>query len=297
MTTHKFGTLVSMKSVNVLLILILLVSVSLVLEIERALATDKVEEVTVHSTSTSVEPVADNSEEYVRTFFKDTPVLIDIARCESKFRQFTDSGAVFRGGQDGGMIGIFQFNENYHKADAAMLGFNLETVSGNSAYAKYLYTERGTDPWIASYSCWSNSSEQEKEGAFLYTLGSSDDVILEVQKLLNAKGYTVAVQGPGSRGNETRVFGSLTRAALRKFQCNVMNICNGSEYTNAYGLLDEKTYDALKKYVPKYKDTVSRSNETTQIDTPTNDQLLEQIRSLVAQIKMLQSILDARRAI
>ena len=34
----------------------------------------------------------------VREYFADIPVMIEIARCESKFRQFADSGNVLRGG-------------------------------------------------------------------------------------------------------------------------------------------------------------------------------------------------------
>jgi hypothetical protein len=83
----------------------------------------------------------------VRTYFADTPVMIEIARCESKFRQFTDAGNVFYGGAGGGMVGIFQFFESIHKAPALALGFDLATVEGNLGYAKHLYSEQGTTPW------------------------------------------------------------------------------------------------------------------------------------------------------
>lgn len=83
-------------------------------------------------------------EKRVREYFVDVPVMIEIARCESKFRQFTDSGAVLR---SQGMIGVFQFFESVHIAPALKLGFDLETVEGNLKYARHVYTQSGSTPW------------------------------------------------------------------------------------------------------------------------------------------------------
>ena len=90
----------------------------------------------------------------VRAYFKDVPVMIEIARCESKFRQFTDSGNVLRGGASGGMIGIFQFFESVHTVPAKNLGFDLATVDGNLGYARHLYDAQGTTPWDPAKDCW-----------------------------------------------------------------------------------------------------------------------------------------------
>lgn len=90
-------------------------------------------------------------EETVRTYFKDTPVMIEIARCESKFRQFTDSGVPLR---SAGMIGVFQFFESIHAPIAKAKGFDLATLDGNLGYAKYLYDTEGTTPWSGSTYCW-----------------------------------------------------------------------------------------------------------------------------------------------
>lgn len=51
----------------------------------------------------------------------------------------------------------------------------------------------------------------------LYTGVSGADV-KNLQKILNQIGFTVAVSGPGSPGNETEKFGALTRSALARFQ-------------------------------------------------------------------------------
>lgn len=86
-------------------------------------------------------------EELVRVAFTDAPVMVEIARCESKFRQFTDSGAVFYGGVDKDMVGIFQFYEAVHRERANILGFDLTTVEGNIGFARHLYDEAGVTPW------------------------------------------------------------------------------------------------------------------------------------------------------
>ena len=93
-------------------------------------------------------------ESRVREYFEDTPVMIEIARCESKFRQFTDSGNVLRGGSSGGMIGVFQFFESIHAEYAKELGFDIATLEGNLGYAKHVYETEGAVPWNSAKACW-----------------------------------------------------------------------------------------------------------------------------------------------
>jgi hypothetical protein len=93
-------------------------------------------------------------EETVREYFADIPVMIEIARCESKFRQFTDSGNVMRGGVGRQMVGVFQFFDRYHVGPANALGFDIETVAGNLAYARHLYNLESTAPWNSARTCW-----------------------------------------------------------------------------------------------------------------------------------------------
>ncbi|TSC88940.1 MAG: DNA topoisomerase IV subunit A [Parcubacteria group bacterium Gr01-1014_2] len=50
------------------------------------------------------------------------------------------------------------------------------------------------------------------------TIGSSGEDVKALQKFLNAAGFKIANSGPGSPGNETSLFGSLTRTALAKWQ-------------------------------------------------------------------------------
>ena len=93
-------------------------------------------------------------ENYVRDYFAETPVLAEIARCESNFRQVGKDGQVLRGTVDRSDVGLMQVNEYYHGQKAEDLGFDLTTVNGNLAYAKYLYDKEGTTPWNASGKCW-----------------------------------------------------------------------------------------------------------------------------------------------
>jgi hypothetical protein len=107
---------------------------------------------TVTATTTPIKVAWENQvavEKRVRELFADAPVMIEIARCESKFRQFTDSGNLLRGGGSTGMIGVFQFYEAIHAAPALALGFNLATLEGNLGYARHLYTAEGTRPWAS----------------------------------------------------------------------------------------------------------------------------------------------------
>ncbi len=99
----------------------------------------------------------------VREYYSDTPLLAEIARCESSFRQYSEDGKVLRGRVNGSDIGLMQVNEYYHGEPAKKLGFDIYTVDGNLAYAKWLYTREGGQPWKASSPCWSktiNSSSQ-----------------------------------------------------------------------------------------------------------------------------------------
>lgn len=98
-------------------------------------------------------PKAQTVHEYVSSYFADIPVMVDIAGCESKFRQFDKNGNVLRGDvpQD---VGVMQVNEYYHGKEAANLGIDLYTIEGNVEFARYLYEKEGTTPWLSSSKCW-----------------------------------------------------------------------------------------------------------------------------------------------
>jgi len=95
------------------------------------------------------------TQERVRTYFKDLPVMAEIARCESHFKQVDQAtGDVIRGRVNANDLGVMQINETYHARTARALGLDLYSLEGNLAYARYLYEREGTAPWNASRHCW-----------------------------------------------------------------------------------------------------------------------------------------------
>jgi hypothetical protein len=93
-------------------------------------------------------------EEYVRNYFSDIPVMIEIAKCESRFRQHDENGGVLRGEENPLDRGVMQINEKYHNENSDKLGYDLLTLEGNTAYARALFEKYGVKPWLSSSKCW-----------------------------------------------------------------------------------------------------------------------------------------------
>jgi hypothetical protein len=111
-------------------------------------------------TSVKEEPEQPKStKEVVEEYFEDAPIMIDVAYCESRFRQFNENGTPLRGRVNAADVGVMQINEKYHAATAVKLGHDLETLEGNLAYARYLYETQGTKPWVHSSPCWNSVRE------------------------------------------------------------------------------------------------------------------------------------------
>lgn len=108
-------------------------------------------------------PQAQTTEQYVRSYFADIPVMIDISRCESKFRQFGPNGKVLRGDNPDD-FGIMQINQHYHRAEAEAMNLDINTIEGNVAFARFLYEREGTMPWLSSSRCWASSDRDITTG-------------------------------------------------------------------------------------------------------------------------------------
>lgn len=102
-------------------------------------------------------------EAHVREYFSDAPIMAEVARCESHFTQFTQSGKVLRGRVVPEDVGVMQINETYHLERSIELGYDIYTLDGNLGYARHLYEELGARPWLASAPCWAKSKEIAKK--------------------------------------------------------------------------------------------------------------------------------------
>lgn len=204
---------------------------------------------TTSPTTTPVTPPTNvDVEAKVRAYFADVPIMAAIAKCESEFRQYSGSGSL-HGGAGNAMIGVFQIHSGVHQDFAKTKGMDIETLDGNLAYARYLYANEGTTPWLSSSSCWKTTSASAPGTLTLnLSIGQENAEVLTLQKMLNAAGFTLAESGPGSPGNETSRFGALTKAAVRKFQCEAKVVCEGDEGSTGFGRVGPKTRAALSQY-------------------------------------------------
>jgi len=214
-------------------------------------------------------------ESRIKEVFSDAPIMVDVARCESTFRQFADSGNVFRGGTNRKYIGIFQIGEDLHRSYALARGFDIDTVEGNIGYARYMYDRQGTRPWVSCLSSGtqfssgsttsgtstsnsntntsSSNSHSSSSSSFPITrnleFGMVHAQAYELQKILNEYGFQIAESGPGSPGNETARYGALTRKAVERFQCAKNIVCPNGGYIAGYGYVGPRTRAALEKLV------------------------------------------------
>ena len=116
--------------------------------------TPKVETNLVKETSPKEVENMMSTEEYVRNYFADEPIMIHIAACESHFRQLDKDGSVHRGVVNSADVGVMQINEHYHLDEAIKGNYNIYTLEGNTAFARALYEKEGTQPWSSSKPCW-----------------------------------------------------------------------------------------------------------------------------------------------
>lgn len=86
----------------------------------------------------------------------DSPIMDRIAYCESSNSQFDSTGQVLvRPNTNHTVdIGKYQINSVWNKK-ATELHLNLFLEQDNKTMAYWIYNNRGTQDWLASYKCWS----------------------------------------------------------------------------------------------------------------------------------------------
>lgn len=78
--------------------------------------------------------------------------------------------------------------------------------------------------------------------------GMKDGDVIGLQQFLKQTGYY-------SYPEVTGYFGSLTEAAVKKFQCKHINTCSGSSSVNGYGIVGPKTRGAILRECQTYGET------------------------------------------
>lgn len=142
------------------------------------------------SRAESLSPVS-LEKETLYSYFSDVPAMKYIAECESGTRQYIDAGTVLRGGADNNMIGMFQLHQTYHRAPALLLGWDIDTLEGNVAYARHLYNSEGLTPWAPCVHAIPDTVSKEKTPQKLELLATKkemteterDSLVLQIKNL------------------------------------------------------------------------------------------------------------------
>ena len=119
-------------------------------------------------------------------------------------------------------------------------------------------------------------------------IGSTGNDVLNLQRLLNSRGYTIRTQGAGSPGNETSYFGPATKQALIKFQSD-----NGLPATGYFGPLTKAKIQATQQtqqQVALQQINLNPTVEQKEGETKTSF-LQRRVQALKKVVQMLMDIL------
>lgn len=91
------------------------------------------------------------TEDRIRAAFPEAPeAMVEIARCESRLRQFKEDGTPLV--SETSDVGLFQINQ-VHWEDARKLGIDIYSEEGNIAFARLLFDANGFGDWFMSNHC------------------------------------------------------------------------------------------------------------------------------------------------
>lgn len=86
--------------------------------------------------------------EKVEQVFFDAPEMVRIAGCESGYRHLKPDGEVLV--SPTGDYGVMQINAASHQKRMEELGLDIRDIDDNLAYARKLYDEQGSSPWVCA---------------------------------------------------------------------------------------------------------------------------------------------------
>ena len=76
--------------------------------------------------------------------------MVAIIGCESGYIHYKSDGSVLTGHVTPRDSGVAQINKDYHEDRAESLGYDLDDIYGNLGYARHLYNEQGSAPWVCA---------------------------------------------------------------------------------------------------------------------------------------------------
>jgi hypothetical protein len=85
--------------------------------------------------------------------FRENPVMVRIAYCESSWRHHAEDGKVLVGEKTPD-VGVFQINLPANGEKLRKLGLDPHSFEDNVRYAQYLLETRGLRDWKSSMDCW-----------------------------------------------------------------------------------------------------------------------------------------------
>lgn len=128
--------------------------------------------------------------------------------------------------------------------------------------------------------------DSNAKGTASLSFGSRGAAVIALQQQLVSLGYL-------SSDSTTGYFGTLTRSAVRQFQCDKLNICSGSEDTTGYGSAGPRTGQAIATALATGGTRTTTNPTTTSSANTSTSGIQATINALLAQIQTLQAKIAA----
>ncbi len=175
--------------------------------------------------------------------FSLSPETSVIARLSKNATGYTDVSALYNTTY---YYSVFVVDDHGVPSDPQVIAFapDRKEKSGTSLKSTGTFTPTVPQRKLSAPTSISPSTAQFTRSL---SLGSKGEDVRLLQMMLNSKGYFITSSGPGSKGEETELFGPATERALKAFQCSTLAICSGSPEANGFGYAGSRTREMLRK--------------------------------------------------